>query len=118
MFNTSLQGYQKTMNASDSPVQLSIRAVRSILLYCQDWDNKDLPYKQREQAVNAGQILCDALVSHMRNDLPEQEAALLLNIFTNTSIAMHDCLVDPSVSLIENEQALIKILDILNRRGK
>ena len=108
--------YTQMQNATDSPIQLSIRAVRSILLYCQDWDDKSLPLNQRIQSVKAGQILCDAISQSMIDDIPEQEALLLLTIFIKTSQDLFDCESNASKRLVDNERALIQLLGILSKK--
>ena len=108
--------YSQMQNATDSPIQLSTRAVRSILLYCQDWDDKSLPLSQRLQSVQAGQVLCDAMTQSMIDDMPEREATLLMTIFIKTSQDLFACETNPSKRLVENERALIQLLDILAKK--
>lgn len=112
------KNYSQIQNLTDSPVQLSVRAVRSILLYCQDWDDKSLPLHQRLQSVKAGQILCDAIMQCIVDDIPEKEARLLLSIFSKTSQDLFDCESNPHKRLIDNERALIQLLDILAPRKR
>lgn len=114
----SIQAYKQVQNQTDSGVQLSIRAVRSILLYCQDWTNKTLSKEQRLQSVDAGQVLCDTMVIHMIDSLPHNEQKLLLTIFTKTSYDLMQCHANPNMSLLENERALIKVLDVLQNKSK
>jgi hypothetical protein len=114
----SIQAYKNVQNQTDTGVQLSIRAVRSILLYCQDWTNKALSKEQRLQSVDAGQVLCDTMVVNMIDALPEREQELLLIIFTKTSYDLMCCHTNPHQSLLENERALMKILDVLQNKSK
>lgn len=109
----SIRAYKKIQYATDSPVTLSIRAVESILVYCKDWSDGGLNLAQRLQSAKAGQTLCDAMIQSMNSNLPEKEQVLLLAIFTHTSNALFECTLNKSISLIENERALMKILDIL-----
>ena len=111
----SVKMYQNTQNFTDSGVQLSIRAVRSILLYCKDCGDKELSIEQRIQSAEAGQILCDAIVLHMINDLPEKEQKLLLTIFTEISIKLNEWVNDHSTNLVECERTLIKLLNIFGQ---
>ena len=110
--------YTQMQNATDSPIQLSIRAVRSILLYCQDWDDKSLPLSQRIQSVKAGQTLCEAMMQSMIDDIPAKEASLLMAIFAKTSQDLFDCETNDRKKLIDNERALIQLLDILGKSSK
>ena len=111
------QKYAQMQNATDTPKQLSIRAVRSILLYCQDWGDKSLPASQRIQSVKAGQILCDAISQCLIDDIPENEAKLLLTIFSKTSQDLFECESNPHKKLVENERALIQLIDIMMKNN-
>jgi hypothetical protein len=108
--------YKQTQNVTDSAVQLSVRALKSILLYCQDWSNKELTLAQRLESVNAGQQLCDALIVHMKNELPIREQQLLMTIFQQTSVDLFECTTNLEKSLFENEHAIIKVIDLFTKK--
>ena len=110
-----IEQYRNTQNITDSGKQLSIRVVRSILLYCNDWSNKSLSKAQRLQSVQAGQVLCDAIIENMIDTIPEKEAKLLMTIFAETSIDLFECTMNDHKSLIQNEQALLNILRIMEK---
>lgn len=115
MFKTT---YQDTQNVTDSTHQLSIRAIRSIYLYCKDWGDKSLSEHQRIQSVEAGQLLCDTLVVCLNDSLDPEVQEVLLKIFTKTSHDLFQCQINPNKSLLDNERALLKILDLLENGKK
>lgn len=114
----STQYYKQTQNLSDSPVQLSIRAIRSVLMYCQDWSDKSLSKLQRMQSIEAGQQLCGAMVDNILPTLPEKEQLLILKILTATSVDLFECSINENKSLFENEHALIQLIDIMQKPTK
>ena len=113
----SITAYQKTQNATDTPAQLSIRAVRSIYLYCKDWSDKSLSDHQRLQSIEAGQVLCDTMMLYLNDNLDSEVQEILLKIFTKTSHDLFECTFNPNKSLFENERAMLKILKILQNES-
>lgn len=114
----SINQYKQTQNMSDTPIQLSIRAIKSVLMYCQDWSDKELSAHQKLQAVTAGQQLCDAIVENINPELPEKEQLLLMSIITVTSVDLFECTINPQKSLFNNEHALINLIDIMEKGKK
>ena len=112
----SINAYKQTQNATDTPVQLSARAIRSVLLYCKDWSDKSLSLAQRKKSLSAGQLLCDALIMNLNETLPEIEYRLLMTILRKTSNDIMECNMQGQGSLVEDERAMIRILDILENK--
>lgn len=110
--------YKQTQNTTDSAIQLSVRALRSVLLYCQDWDDYELTLNQRLEAVDAGRQLCDALIIYMRSDLPMREQVLLTTVLQQTSNDLSECMTNLHKSLLKNEHSLIKLIDIFQEKSK
>jgi hypothetical protein len=107
--------YKKTQNTTDSAIQVSVRALRSVLLYCQDWSDNELTLRQRLEAVDAGRQLCDALIIYMRDDLPLRERQLLTTVLQHTSDELAVCMTDVYKSLIDVEYNLMKIIQLFSK---
>lgn len=106
--------YKQTQNTTDSAIQLSVRALRSVLLYCQDWADKELTLNQRMEAVDAGRQLSDALIIYMRADLPVREQLLLTTVLQQTSNELAECMTNIHKSLMGSEHSLIQLIDLLS----
>lgn len=108
--------YRNVQNNTDSVVSLSKRAIRSILLYCQDWDNnKELSIEQRKQSLHAGIQLIGFVLESLNDMIPEEEKELYIAILLNGQRQMVDCLSDEKKRLIDFERALIKILEVMGQ---
>lgn len=110
--------YAKFQNDNDSTLQLSVRAIRSVLLYCKDVSDNYLSPAQRYQSAMAGNLLCNAMIMNM-NQLPEEETRILTTILRKTAEAFTNRQQGSLINMIPHERALIKILDIIDpNQGK
>jgi hypothetical protein len=105
-----IDAYRKNMLTQDG-LGLSRQVISSILLYIQDMNDIYLSEKQRNESVEAGKRLIEAVITSIRTDLPIDEIVIIQKLM----FSVLGKFIDRS-STIQVEHDLIVLLEILNTK--
>ena len=109
-----VEQYKQVSMLGAEPKELSVRVLRSIELYLHEMQDVTLPWESRcESGINAITLI-DAMSNNLRDDLPREEAIILIKVCGQLIRSINKCIRGEQTDLIKELSGLRLIRKLIS----